>query len=100
MGILSGIGFRELIYIIAIILVLNITGLWPRIIRGISDLRGDTQPDPEPDSTPVSQGNLDMCYRLLGISPSAAWDEVERAYRAKAKSTTRITAATKTRCAR
>ncbi len=26
-----------------------------------------------------------MCYRLLGVSPSARWEEVERAYRRKAK---------------
>lgn len=86
MGIFSGVGLREFLLIIVIIVVLNITGLWPRIIRGISDLRGDTRPEPESGGGPASsQGNLDMCYRLLGISPSSPWEDVERAYRAKAK---------------
>ena len=88
MGIFPGVGFQELMWLILIIIVLNITGLWPRIMRGLSDLRGDTTPEPEPRKPPgpvASQGNLDMCYRLLGISPSSKWEEVERAYRAKAK---------------
>ncbi len=86
MGIIPGVGPKEFLLIIAIIIVLNITGLWPRIMRGISDLRGDTRPEPESEKGPmVSQGNLDMCYRLLGISSSATWEEVERAYRTKAK---------------
>lgn len=77
-----GLGFQEFLWLVAIIVLLNATGLWPRIVRGISELRGDVPPEPEVRPAPQ---NLDMCYRLLGISPSAPWDDVERAYRAKAK---------------
>lgn len=33
----------------------------------------------------TSKEDAEVCYRLLGISPSARWEEVERAYKAKAK---------------
>lgn len=81
---LFGLGFQEFLWLVVIIVVLNSTGLWPRIIRGLSDLRGDTTPEPD-TSRNTGGNNLDMCYRLLGISPTAPWDEIERAYRAKAK---------------
>jgi len=57
------------------------TGLWPTIIKGIRQLRGDVVD--EPAAKPV--GDLDICYRILGLSPTASWDEIERAYRRKAK---------------
>jgi len=79
-----GLGFQEFLYLVAIIVVLNATGLWPRIIKGISELRGDSVPEPELPRT-ANATNLDMCFRLLGISPSAPWEEIERAYRTKAK---------------
>lgn len=66
--------------IVLLIAVLSATGLWPRIAQGLRELRGESVIDdiPHPD-------NLDLCYKMLGISPSAAWEDVERAYRSKAK---------------
>lgn len=73
-------GFQELIVLMLLIAVLSVTGLWPRIIRGLRELRGEDVP-PEPGSG----DDLDFCYRMLGLSPSASWEDVERAYRQKAK---------------
>ncbi|MFO8061082.1 MAG: J domain-containing protein, partial [Bacillota bacterium] len=35
-------------------------------------------------ASPPSQ-DKDLCYKMLGVSPSATWDEIEKAYRRKAK---------------
>ena len=71
-------GFQEIALIMLVIAVFSMTGLWPQVIRGIRELRGDPLPDLDPT-------DLDMCYRMLGLTSSASWDEVEKAYRAKAK---------------
>ena len=70
-------GLHELIVLMLLIAVLSATDLWPRVVRGLRELRGeDLPPDPGDD--------LDMCYRILGLRPSATWRHVEQAYRAKA----------------
>lgn len=73
-------GIQELVVLMLIIGVLSATGLWPRIIRGIRELRGE-RVDPENVTT---QDN-DICYKVLGLSPSSKWSEIEKAYRDKAK---------------
>lgn len=72
--------FQELLLLMGVIAVLSLTGLWPLIARGLRQLRGE----PVDEGTPPA-GDLELCYKLLGISPSAPWEEVERAYREKAK---------------
>lgn len=79
-----GMSLHELIILMLLIAVLTSTGLWPRIIRGLRELRGDQLP-PEPEARGNTQGDLEMCYRLLGLTPHARWEEVEQAYRKKAK---------------
>jgi len=74
-------GFQELVMLMLLIAVLQMTGLWRVIISGLRELRGE-QPSGEPRTTPM---DADLCYRILGLSPSASWDEIERAYRQKAK---------------
>lgn len=74
-------GIQEFLIIIIIILVLSMTGLWPVVIRALRELRGDYTPEP-----PKSNGqDVEVCFRLLGLSPSARWEDIEKAYRAKAK---------------
>ena len=73
-------GLHELVILMLLIAVLSLTGLWPRIIRGIRELRGEAAP---PENGAAE--DLDLCYRMLGLSPSASWREVEKAYRQKAK---------------
>jgi len=78
-------GFTELIWVSMIILVLSATGLWPTIMRGLRELRGDPVEDASPQRGSGPDGDLDMCFRMLGISPSSSWDEIEKAYKRKAK---------------
>ncbi|HOC69879.1 MAG TPA: J domain-containing protein [Candidatus Hydrogenedentes bacterium] len=75
-------GIQEFVIIILIILALSMTGLWPVVIRALRELRGDIAPEPPPSR---DRGDVEVCYRLLGLSPSAKWEEIERAYRTKAK---------------
>lgn len=77
-------GFTELIWLSVIIVVLSATGLWPTIMRGLRELRGERVDD---DHAQPGGGvsELDMCFRMLGISPSSSWDEIEKAYKRKAK---------------
>jgi hypothetical protein len=81
-------GSQELLIIIGIVVFLSLTGLWTPVIRGIRELRGervDSEPRSRKAQAPANNSNLDMCYRVLGLKPSAAWEEIERAYRQKAK---------------
>jgi hypothetical protein len=71
---------QELILLILVIGVLTSTGLWPTIIRAIRELRGERV-----NAAPETPTNVDICFKMLGISPSASWDEIESAYRQKAK---------------
>ncbi len=73
-------GIQELIVLMVVIGVLSMTGLWPRIIQGLRELRGDAPRDKE-----VSTQDMDMCYKVLGLSPSSTWREIEQAYRQKAQ---------------
>jgi hypothetical protein len=72
---------QEILGIVIIIVVLSATGLLPIIVRGLRELRGERFDD----EAPASSGDLDMCFRMLGISPSSNWDDIERAYKRKAK---------------
>jgi len=74
-------GIQEFVIIILIILVLSMTGLWPQVIRALRELRGEHIPDPPRPSN----SDVEVCFRLLGLSPSSSWEEIERAYRTKAK---------------
>ena len=73
--------FKELIMLAVIIGVLSMTGIWPQIIRGIRQLRGERIDE----ETPVASRDLELAYKMFGVSPSAAWSEVEQAFRRKAK---------------
>ncbi|HNR31402.1 MAG TPA: J domain-containing protein [Candidatus Hydrogenedentes bacterium] len=74
-------GFNEFMFLLLIIIVLSWSGLWPVVLRALRQLRGEAVEDPPPPS----KHDVEVCCRLLGVSPSAPWEEVERAYRRKAK---------------
>lgn len=75
-------GIQEFLIIVLIIIVLRLTGLWTMVMQSLRELRGE-RPEP-PGAQPPASG-LDMCYRLLGVSSTAPWEEIEKAYRTKAK---------------
>ncbi len=76
-------GLQEILILMGIIFVLSATGIWPQIIRGLRELRGDAPPPPPGRS--MSEPDLDMCYKILGISTTSTWTEIEQAYKSKAK---------------
>lgn len=75
-----GFSVKELLLLAGIIILLSATGFWPKVIRGLRELRGDYV---EPQ-TPTTH-DMEICFKLLGISPSSSWADIERAYRQKAK---------------
>lgn len=77
-------GFNELLLLMLIIAVLSLTGIWPRIIQGIRELRGDVPPGSGGNGN-VAPHDLELAYKILGLSPSASWQEIEQAYRRKAR---------------
>jgi len=86
-----GTGVYEFLVFALIIVLLYMTGLWPTVIRGLRELRGEHVEDEEPGApqsrshTPQPPTDLDMCFRMLGLSPSATMEEIEKAYRRKAR---------------
>lgn len=79
-----GLSISELLLLMLVIFVLNATGIWPRIIQGLRELRGDAPPSGG-DTRTANPASLELGYKMLGVSPSAPWEEIERAYRSKAK---------------
>lgn len=78
------IGAQELLVLALIIAVFHLTGLWPAVIRGIRQLRGE-EPVDTASSPKRSREEVELCYRMLGLTPSATWKEIETAYRKKAQ---------------
>lgn len=78
-----GLGIKEIIIVAIVIVVLNLTGVWPMVIRSFREIRGDI-PLEEPESL-RGKGEIDLSCKILGVSPHADWDEIEKAYRAKAR---------------
>lgn len=56
--------------------------IWPALRRAGRTFMRDMAQNAD---TPISTHDIEVCYQLLGVSPSASWDEVQRAYRRKAK---------------
>ena len=72
--------------IIAIVFLLNATGLWPIVRRLLGRWISEAvMGRPRAAGSPPSRADVELCYRLLGVSPSADWAEIQSAYRRKAK---------------
>ncbi|GMV99989.1 MAG: hypothetical protein AMXMBFR84_11280 [Candidatus Hydrogenedentota bacterium] len=76
------VGFQELLMVVGLILFLVITGLWTPFIRALREFRGEA---PQQQAPATGKSDLELCYRILGVSPTSAWEEIEKAYRRKAK---------------
>lgn len=77
-------GIQEILILFLVIVVLSATGLWPHVMQALRELRGQASGGPGATAG-FSPDESDLCYKILGLSPSATWKEIERAYRAKAK---------------
>lgn len=80
---------QEFLIFVLIIVLLNFTGILPVVIKAFREFRGDYSESEEDRRTKndmsVSPQSVEIYYRLLGVSPSSAWAEIEKAYRKKAK---------------
>ncbi len=78
--------FQELLILAGIFILLNIAGLWPMVQRVLSRWVSEAVfGRPKVAAPPPSRADVELCYRLLGLSSSASWDEIQSAYRRKAK---------------
>ncbi|HIJ65054.1 MAG TPA: DnaJ domain-containing protein [Candidatus Hydrogenedentes bacterium] len=73
-------GPHELVLLLLVIAVLAATGLWPRVIRALRELRGERQQETAP-----SRSDVALACKMLGVAPSTPWADIEAAYRRKAK---------------
>lgn len=76
-------GVWELLIFAGVVAALSALGLWPQVVQALRELRG--QPGPADTSSPQRDEDIAYAYRLLGVSPGASWEEIERAYRTKAQ---------------
>jgi len=76
-------GLQEIFVLLLVFAILHLTGIRQFIVqhffRDESGAGGAARPAA---SSPTES---EVAYQLLGVSPSAKWDEIERAYRSKAK---------------
>jgi len=55
-------------------------------IRSLRELQGKEPESSSRAAAPApSRSDIEISSQLLGVSPSASWEEIERAYRQKAK---------------
>lgn len=83
-----GVSFQELMGLILVVVLLSMAGIWPDVIRALRQLRGEhveDEPDPKSSSAMPMKQDLDVCYKMMGLTPSAPWEAVEKAYRQKAR---------------
>ena len=85
------VGFQEVMILVVIIVVLLLTtrfGLLKRTCdRFLDEFRralDGSEPPPGRKPTEFEAGD-EVCYQLLGITPSASKNEIREAYRRKAK---------------
>ncbi|MBI2423154.1 MAG: J domain-containing protein [Candidatus Hydrogenedentes bacterium] len=79
------LGIQELMMLVLIFAILSVTGLLPSVMQAFRALRGEAEPAQRSAAAAPSRTDVEMCFRLLGLSPSASWEEVEKAYKQKAK---------------
>ena len=77
-----GASIYEFIFIVVIIIALTSTGLWPKVMGALRELRGEAPPE---GAAGYGRTDDDLSYRLLGVPTNASWPEIERAYKQKAK---------------
>ena len=81
--------FQELLLLAGIFILLNMAGLWPMVqrvcMRWVREWIGLRPAVAAPPPPQPSRADVELCYRLLGLSPSASWAEIQTAYRRKAK---------------
>ncbi len=73
-------------YIIIGVILFVIIGSWsPKSMRAVGRAVREAFTREAAPPRPVADSDLEVCYRILGVSSSASWDEIQQAYRRKAK---------------
>jgi len=76
---------QHILILLIIFFFLSATGLWPVVRRMLSRWVVEAVTGRPRHTAPPSSADVELCYRLLGLSPSASWEEIQSAYRRKAK---------------
>ncbi len=81
------LSLQHFLILVTIVFFISATGLWPVVKRllGRWVMEAVVGRPGSRHAVPPSQTDVELCYRLLGLSPSATWDEIQSAYRRKAK---------------
>lgn len=80
-----GISFQEFVFFALVIVLLSGAGLLQPVLNALREIRTGKPAAETAARHAATPGNLDISFRLLGLSPSATLEEIERAYRNKAK---------------
>lgn len=75
-------GLPKIIFFAIVFYILHATGLLGFFRRLFDEVKKGMA---QADVSGKSAGDAEVCYRLLGVTPSAKWEEIEKAYRSKAK---------------
>jgi len=86
-------GPHELVLLLLVIAVLAATGLWPRVIRALRELRGERQQETAP-----SRSDVALACKMLGVARPRHGPTSRPPTPQRPRSTTRTKGATTTQC--
>ena len=71
--------------ILALIVFVIVGATSPKSMRSLGRAVRSAFMGGDANKPPITNSDLEVCYRILGVSSTASWDEIQQAYRRKAK---------------